>query len=52
MRRRDTLLALRMLPLAGCGGAATGNHGMGLFHRATGAQVYPALIKALVDAAN
>jgi len=33
-------------------GAATENHSMGLFNRTTGEQVYPAIIKALVDATN
>ena len=33
-------------------GGAAQNHSMGLFDRTTGAQVYPELIKALVDAAN
>jgi endoglucanase len=30
----------------------TGNHGAGLFDRATGAQVHPALVRAIVDAAR
>ena len=33
-------------------GAATENHSSGLFNRATGAQVYPELIQALVDSAR
>jgi endoglucanase len=41
-----------MVPIYWDAGAATDNHSMGLFNRSTGAQVYPDLIKALVDAAN
>ncbi|PTT84605.1 glycosyl hydrolase family 5, partial [Pelomonas sp. HMWF004] len=33
-------------------GAATENHSMGLFNRTTGAQVYPDIIKTLVEAAS
>ncbi|MDR7333790.1 cellulase family glycosylhydrolase [Roseateles asaccharophilus] len=33
-------------------GAPTENHSSGLFNRATGAQVYPDIIKALVEAAQ
>lgn len=41
-----------LVPVYWDAGAATENHSSGLFNRATGAQVYPELIKALVDAAN
>jgi endoglucanase len=41
-----------MVPVYWDAGAATENHSMGLFNRTTGAQVYPELIKALVDAAS
>ena len=41
-----------MVPVYWDAGAATENHSMGLFNRTTGAQVYPEIVKALVDAAN
>ena len=39
-----------MVPVYWDAGAATENHSSGLFNRSTGAQVYPDIIKALVDA--
>ncbi|KQW49681.1 MULTISPECIES: glycoside hydrolase family 5 protein [unclassified Roseateles] len=41
-----------LVPVYWDAGAATQNHSMGLFNRTSGAQVYPELIKALVDAAR
>ena len=41
-----------MVPVYWDAGAARDNHSMGLFDRATGEQVYPALIQALVDGAR
>jgi len=41
-----------LVPVYWDAGAATENHSMGLFDRKTGAQVYPELIRALVDAAK
>jgi endoglucanase len=41
-----------LVPVYWDAGAATENHSMGLFDRRTGAQVYPELIKALVDSAR
>jgi endoglucanase len=39
-----------MVPVYWDAGAATENHSMGLFDRRTGAQVYPEIVKVLVDA--
>lgn len=39
-----------LVPVYWDAGAATENHSMGLFDRHTGAQVYPEIIRALVDA--
>lgn len=41
-----------LVPFYWDAGAARDNHSTGLFDRATGAQVYPELIRALVDAAK
>ncbi len=41
-----------MVPVYWDAGAATENHSMGLFNRNTGAQVYPELIRALVEATS
>jgi len=41
-----------LVPVYWDAGAATENHSMGLFNRTTGAQVYPDIIKALVEAAT
>jgi endoglucanase len=41
-----------LVPVYWDAGAATENHSSGLFDRNTGAQVYPDIVKALVDAAS
>lgn len=41
-----------VVPVYWDAGAATENHSMGLFNRTSGAQVYPEIIGALVDAAK
>ncbi len=41
-----------MVPVYWDAGAATSNHSMGLFDRATGAQAYPEIVKALVGATS
>jgi endoglucanase len=41
-----------MVPVYWDAGAPKSNHSTGLFDRRTGAQVYPELVKALVDATN
>jgi endoglucanase len=41
-----------MVPVYWDAGVATENHSSGLFNRSTGEQVYPSIIKALVDGAT